>query len=120
MSLSSQAISLLWKLFSKLPALYNLLLYHKYIKVVRGLEDYEKLILNGLRDSPVSLDLHQAYKKSVGGAISGVDLFIFVNKEKLTDDLVGKRLVVKIKDGYILTREAEYAISKGVLRVIKK
>lgn len=100
----------------KIPSIYNWIKYRKYINIVKSLDSYGKNIVNGLRDSPVPLQLYQAYKKSTGGGMLGGDLFL-VRNESIANDLVEKKLILKIENGYCLTKEAEYAISKGALKI---
>ncbi|MFB3919568.1 MAG: hypothetical protein ACE14U_05815 [Candidatus Velamenicoccus archaeovorus] len=110
-------VSLGLKIVLKIPNFCNWIRYRRYIKVVRELKEYEKNILDGLCDSPMPLQLYQAYKKSVG---QGTDIMALYSaqSEQTPHSLIEKKLIFKKNEGYVLTKEAEYAIARGALKIV--
>jgi hypothetical protein len=81
------------------------------------LNDFEKHILAGLYGSPTPLQLTQALKKSLGRELNLVEVFEARPNESCEKGLIDKKLILQKDVGYILSLGAEYAISKGRLKV---
>ena len=109
-------LDIVWSILSKLYYFYVWIKYRKYIRIVQGLDDFEKHILSGLLNSPTPLEFYQAYNKSTGRNITLNEIFLS-RKEEFAKKLIKKNIILSKDNGYILTKEAEFVIRQGALGI---